>query len=61
VGLIVIERTESASRIPARRLDLEDLGPGSGQEFTAELAFLVGEFEDFYIEEESRHKFSAEL
>jgi hypothetical protein len=53
--LIVVERTERTGRVAAWGFDLEHIGSSAGQEFATELAFLVGQFENFHIEEESRH------
>jgi hypothetical protein len=54
-GFVVIERTKRTGGVSSRRLDFHNIGSGSGKQFTAELAFLIGEFKDFHVEKKSCH------
>jgi hypothetical protein len=55
MGLIMIERTERARRISARRLNLHNVRASPSQELTTELTFLISKFEHFHIEKEPVH------
>jgi hypothetical protein len=58
VRFSVVERTKRPGRVATWWFNFKDLGPGASQELTAELAFLIGKFEDFHIEKKSSHKHS---
>ena len=44
--LVAVEGAVGPGLLPARRLDLDDVGPEAGQQLPAVLAELVGELED---------------
>jgi len=43
---VVDERPDAAARLATRRLDLDDLGAEITEQFSAELARLVGQLQD---------------